>query len=84
MSRVRPAKPTNPKRPSQKDRRAPDHLSVSVENIDAGVFSAAEVDSIERLMHDEFDKILARSMARQKAPSHPTALPTPRLRDSTR
>lgn len=83
MSRVRTA-PTNPKRSPRKGRAIPDHLSVSVENIDAGVFSAAEIDAIERLMHDEIDKILARSTARQKAPSRPTALPARPHRDSNR
>jgi hypothetical protein len=83
MSRVRPA-PTNPERSSKKDRTVPNHLSVSIENIDAGVFSAAEVDAIERLMHDEIEQMLARSMARQKSPLHCTVLPTRRHRDSNR
>jgi hypothetical protein len=83
MSRVRPA-PTNLKRPPQKDRTVSDHLSVSIENIDAGVFTVAEVDAIERLMHEKIDQMLARSMAMQKAPLHPSALPTRRHRDSNR
>jgi len=81
MSRVRLA-PTIPKRPPHRRRAASDDPAVSIENIDASMFSAAEVNSIECLMHNEVEEILARSMARQKTPLHRSALPTRRHRDS--
>lgn len=84
MSRVRFAKPPKSKRPPRRSRAVLDHTPVLLQQIEAGAFAAAEVEAIERLMHDEIDKILARSKARQKATLHPTALPVRPHRDSNR
>lgn len=84
MPRVQSAKPTTPKRPCRKGRAVPDDLPVLLERINAGVFSAAEVDAIERLMFDALETLMARGTARRQAPSHGAALPARRLRDSIR
>jgi hypothetical protein len=84
MSRVQPGKTTTPRRPSRRSQAVPDHPPVLLEQIDAGVFSMAEIDAIERLMFEAIDNILARRGQRNQPQTIQTLLPVQLARDSNR
>lgn len=84
MSRVQSTTPSGIIRPTRRRQAYPGELPVLLERIDAGVFSGAEVDAIERLMPDAIETLMARGKAKQETPANSKALPARPHRDSNR